>query len=368
MPTQAQEQITPGRIQTVSSTTFATNQQEPTERFEAWRQSIGVIFEVEPEGKAPSPRFSASVRTYHLGDMLISGTSFGDQIFKRDRRRISSDGLDHYLVQLYHDGGLVGETRRREMNVRAGDIQIVDLAQPHTSIARGSATIVMTVPREVLSEMLPPSADLHGVVLRGDRGAGGLLADYMKSLFSRLESVEAAQAPAIARVTIEMVAACSYPTADTAARARAPIEGVVLDRIKRYIDENLGSRELSPHSLSQRFRVSRSQLYRMFEPVGGVAGYIQTRRLDCAFAQLRNPLQRHRRIFEIAFDSGFSSISHFNAAFRRQFGVSPGELRETLGQAIPHNKVTAIQSRAEVGYEDWIRGLAQRSPIRVQRV
>ena len=346
----------------VAFTAFTTDQHDAPDRFDAWRESIGVIFEVEPPSRKLSPGFTASVRTYHLGEMLISGTGFGDQQFKRDLRRISADGLDHYLVQLYYAGGLVGSTRQGDMNVRSGDIQVVDLAQPHTSSAKNSSTIVITVQRDLMTRMLPPRVDPHGVVLQGDRGAGALLADYMASLFRRLESVNEAEAPFVANATAQMIAACLQPSLNTAARARAQIEGVIADRIKRHIEANLGSRDLSPAGLCARFRLSRGQLYRIFEPVGGVAGYIQARRLDRALALLRDPSHRGRRVFEIALDAGFSSIAHFSAAFRRQFGFSPSDARlEVDLAAMNHHR--APNPGLVAGYEDWIRWLGRRPPV-----
>jgi hypothetical protein len=196
------------------------------------------------------------------------GTHFGAERFTRDQRRISSDGIDHYMVQLYYAGALVGSTKRNEMKVRPGDIQILDLAQPHRSTVLNSATVVIMVRRDLMMELVPTRADLHGVILRGDGGAGGLLADYMRSLFARLPTVDRTEAPFIARATAQMIAACFNPTAATTSRARAQIEGTVTDRLKTYIDANLRSSDLSPDDLCRRFRISRTQLYRLFEPLG----------------------------------------------------------------------------------------------------
>ena len=349
----------PAQEPKVAFSAFSTDQHDAPDRFEAWRESIGVIFDVEPPDPRLLSRFTASVRTYHLGQMLVSGTGFGDQQFKRDARRLSSDGLDHFLVQLYYAGGLVGTTRHGEMNVRPGDIQILDLTQPHVSDARNSSTIVITVQRDLMARMLPPRVDPHGVVLKGDRGTGALLADYIASLFRRLESVEEAEAPFVANATAQMIAACLQPSMRTAGRARAQIEGVVADRIKRYIEANLGSRDLSPAALCSRFRISRAQLYRIFEPLGGVASYIQARRLDRALAVLRDPAHRGSRVFEIAFDAGFSSIAHFSAAFRRQFGFSPSDARIEL-ESIATDHDRESNPGLAPGYEDWIRWLGRR--------
>jgi transcriptional regulator GlxA family with amidase domain len=68
----------------------------------------------------------------------------------------------------------------------------------------------------------------------------------------------------------------------------------------------------------------------MFERLGGVADYVETRRLGRAYGQLRDPLHQHRRVFEIALNAGFASMSHFSGAFRHRFGLSPSDLRATV--------------------------------------
>ena len=337
---------------------FKTDQVAPRDQFDSWRESIGVAFEVEPSEKHASSGFAAEVSTYNLGEMLVSAAKFGAERFTRDSRRVSRDGLDHYLVQLYWAGGLSGSTRHRSMNIRTGDIQIVDLAQPHESIASSSATIAITVRRELISEMIPSRADLHGIVLRGDRGSGALLADYMKSLFHRLASVSASEAPFVARTTAHMIAACAAPMVSDV-QARSPASAIVIDRVKRYIEDNLGARDLSPIALCERFRISRTQLYRIFEPLGGVAGYIQTRRLDRAFALLRNPFSRQRPVFDIAYSVGFSNLAHFTTTFRRAFGLSPSALRAV--STVPDFRSGPAPLHSGSGYEDWVRELRRQS-------
>ena len=139
-----------------------------------------------------------------------------------------------------------------------------------------------------MAEMLPARADLHGMVLPGDRGAGGLLADYMRSLFARMESVDAVEAPFIAHATVNMMAACFQPSVYANARASANRRDYCRSAEALYRRESCRA-DLSADALCGRFRISRTQLYRMFEPLGGVASYIQARRLDRAFAQLRDP-------------------------------------------------------------------------------
>jgi len=93
-----------------------------------------------------------------------------------------------------------------------------------------------------------------------------------------------------------------------------------LERIKRFIDQNLGNVDLSPKMICADIGVSRSQLYRLFSGGIGVAGYIRVRRLLKAHAALVSSAQG---IASVARVCGFSSHAHFSRVFKRQFGYTP---------------------------------------------
>ncbi|MBV8190542.1 MAG: helix-turn-helix domain-containing protein [Alphaproteobacteria bacterium] len=336
---------------------FTTESVVARQQFELWHDSISVVFDAErlPD-HGIKHGFAASVRAYHLGALFVSQVDFEGVRFVRDRKKAASDGVDHYLVHLYATGGLVGTAEDRDRVLRPGDVQILDLSQPNLTRAERSGTIAMMVPRDTLRQALP-DGDLHGLVLRGDSGAGALLADYMRSLMGRAPAITTADAPFVAHATTEMIAACFRTTAETMARARTAIEAATLERIQRYVEANLASPDLLPEVLCAQFALSRSQLYRLFEPLGGVAGYIQEKRLARAYSEIADLRQSHRRIYDIAFDLGFTSEAHFSRIFRRTFGVSPSDVRGRRAAAAIEPSVAKATAIADDGYEAWVRNL-----------
>jgi AraC-like DNA-binding protein len=179
----------------------------------------------------------------------------------------------------------------------------------------------------------------------------------MRSLVARADSMTVAEAPLVAQATTDMIAACFQSTAQTTERARDAIDQTMRQRIQRHIAAHLDSPALHVEALCAEFRISRSQLYRLFESLGGVAHHIQMQRLTRACAELCNPAHDHRRIYEIAFALGFSSEAHFSRVFRATFGLSPSDAR---GRA-QATRVDAVRPEtadlANGGYEDWVRRL-----------
>lgn len=337
---------------------FATSHLRPRDQFDAWHESISVIFDVAPPADhRPESGFAATVRGWHLGGLLVSAVDFDGQRFVRDRHKTVADGLDHYLVQLYATGGLVGEAGDRGRVLNGGDVQILDLTQSNVTQAAPSGTVAIVVPRETLEQALPAPGNLHGLILRGHSGMGGLLADYMRSLVARAESMTVAEAPLVAQATTDMIVACFQSTAETAERARAAIDQTMRQRIQRHIAARLDSPALQAEALCAEFRISRSQLYRLFEPLGGVAHYIQEQRLTRACAELCNPAHDHCRIYEIAFALGFSSEAHFSRVFRATFGLSPSDVRARAQATRVDASRPETADVVNGGYEDWVRRL-----------
>jgi AraC-like DNA-binding protein len=341
---------------------FTTKDVRPGEQFDAWHESISVIFDVAPLPEQKSTAgFAASVRGWHLGGLLVSAVDFEGQRFVRDRRKTVADGLDHYLVQLYATGGLVGEAGDRGRELRAGDVQILDLGQSNVTQAAASGTVAIVVPRETLDQALSTPTDLHGLILRAGSPMGGLLTDYMQSLVARADDFTMADAPHVAEATVGMIAVSFQSTAETTERARSVIEQTVLQRIQRHIAANLGSSNLHADALAALFRISRTHLYRLFERDGGVARYVQDQRLARACAELGNPAHDHRRIYEIAFALGFGSEAHFSRVFRATFGVSPSDVRANAQAARVDGRRPASGIVTSENYEEWVRRLRVRA-------
>jgi AraC-like DNA-binding protein len=113
------------------------------------------------------------------------------------------------------------------------------------------------------------------------------------------------------------------------------------------IDRNLGSWTFHTGRLCKLAGVSRSNLYRMFEPYGGVARYVQRQRLRRAHDLLADP-DCIRKIGSIANDYCFADASTFSRAFRHEFGYSPSDVRKWAesGGTVLSNIRSPQQARA----------------------
>ena len=116
------------------------------------------------------------------------------------------------------------------------------------------------------------------------------------------------------------------PPAARHARERLPAH--TLRRVRDYVESSLAL-DLDVTALANVAGMSPAHFARAFAATAGMTPfeYVMTRRLERA----RQLLERtDRSALSIALDVGFKTPSHFAARFRREYGVTPREVRAHL--------------------------------------
>ena len=307
----------------IVSSHFSTNGLRASDQFDAWREYISVIFDVVSRREHSSDGFIASIDAFQLGDILVAVSNLEAQRYIRSTRRIHGDQIDHFQISLYTSGGWDCDSIVGPVHGQAGQICVVDLAQPLVSDEPHSDIITVIVPRDLLEYRLPDISTLHGRSPTGPFAA--VLADYFGLLARRLPTLVGENADEMDRATCDMLVACLRPSIANSEIARNQIDAVLARRAKRQIERELTSPDLSVESITKFLGVSRRTLYRVFEPTGGIQKYILGKRLDSA----RNALLDHthrQKISEIAEEFGFTRMDYFSRVFKNRFGQSPADI------------------------------------------
>ena len=96
-----------------------------------------------------------------------------------------------------------------------------------------------------------------------------------------------------------------------------------VQRMQDYIAEHLDG-EISMADLAGAARYSPWYAHRLFREHTGYAPAEYIRRMRLAQSALRLKAE-HAKIIDVAFDLGFSSVDGYTRAFRKEFGINPGE-------------------------------------------
>ena len=231
---------------------------------------------------------------------------------------------------------------------RVGDILLLDLREPIELVRKSDGTnsseMTLWLPRSQLPGRLKGLTSLNARVVKADRPGTVVATAALRALLTQLEvttpSVLDELARGIASLTAGVVAAAAAGEPNVHTASAAPLESFVT--LSQFIETNLAARDLGVEKLARTFGLSRASLYRLFEPVGGVASYIRTRRLHRAYQELMAPGFQNRRIGPIAYGAGFRSIPAFNRAFRATFGQPPRTTRKTQ-VAFPKSRALTIE-------------------------
>lgn len=103
---------------------------------------------------------------------------------------------------------------------------------------------------------------------------------------------------------------------------------IVIKKAVQYIVQNATDEELVIQHVLDHVNMSRATFSRHFQKVLGLSftQFLQSIRLEKA----RNLLvSSDKSITEIAFEAGFSNLSHFNKIFKKRWSLSPRDLRKT---------------------------------------
>lgn len=296
----------------------------------------------------PERGFFARSTAWVVGTVMISLSRLGPLDIERSSKFIRHDSADHYVAAVVLEGAVwEGNFDGKEVRVEPGEICMLDMTRPMRTSAEAGTTITVMLPRQFLDEMMPPY-DIHGLVL--DAPAGHLLTDFLVALTTRLPSLSLEEGPAVARGTRDLIAATL-----ATARNRAPVPDStsVLLRAKRHISQNL-ERDLSAETISKALAVSRSTLFRTFEPMGGLEGFVRGRRLARAH-ELLSKVERPLTISAIAFAVGFKSVAHFSRAFKETYGYTARDLQ--TGRSTSRALAAFAGSDAHKIYESWTESL-----------
>lgn len=306
---------------------FSTTQLPHKDRFHAWRESYASIFDLNrPEEVASG--FSGYHRVWDLGSLIFSRVRTDGLEFAGLAGRVRRDPLDHWLFTLLLNGHSMTVAGSTHLVGDAESVQLHSLGRAFGGNVSRSQMLMLFVPRDLCRDVAHVLDAAAFARLKG--GMGRIFADYMVSLAGRLPLLSNSDLPELIAATRAMVLACTTPTPDRLEEAGNSIAYLLLERARHHIQVNLHDPQLDAQKISRDLGISRSTLYRLFEPSGGVMRYVQRRRLSGAYKALTHWAD-HRRMFEIAESYCFGNAAEFSRAFRREFGHSPSEVRAGVG-------------------------------------
>jgi AraC-like DNA-binding protein len=312
---------------------FSTQTLPARDRRDAWAEWFQPVFDVQ--GQETAEGFIAEYSIWNFSDLSLTWVSAPTARTIRTTTHLRRSPIDHWVISYCRTGSTALVTNGLELKAKAGTPFVWSLGQRSDSFRASSERLQLYLPRDSFSGIGRSLDMATGSMM--DAGPGQLLADYLMLLKGSLPNLPPETAAGLSTAVRAMVAACIAPSADRSACASRQIQLASLERIRHAVSRNLRSPSLGPEQLSRETAMSRSQLYRVLESEGGVTRYIQRRRLSESFSILSDG-SNTLPIADVAASLCFFDPSSFTRAFKREFGVTPMEVRASSRCGVPAAK------------------------------
>lgn len=335
--------------------TFSTRSLSPEDQFAAWQVLAAPLVDITlPDGVSPDDGFAADHMAWNLGGMLVVQQQTPAHSYIRSETKLRSSSIDHWCLILLRSGRTWTEVDGRVAANQPERIGFRSLGHAFRGRTTDATELLLYLPRELFEHESAAMDARNNSILRGNMA--NLLIGYINGVEARLRTLTEADLPSIVQATHDMIVACLSPMKDQNVVVEQLAGVALMERARRYVQRNLNAPDLTPDAMSRAIGISRTRLYQLFEPSGGVNHYIQRRRLLAAHAALSDP-EETRRIIDIAEDVGFTSAANFSRAFTKEFGYSPREARNVLKISHLTHPISVAEREGPPSFEDWLKML-----------
>jgi AraC-like DNA-binding protein len=327
---------------------FSTHDLPRRDQFAAWCGWFQPVFDVPVPPEAQAEGFLAEARLWPVGQAALSRVAAPRIRVVRAAHNLRRDPVDHWNITIGQvETRLVCAGRARV--IPGGTPFVISLGETIESEREADERLQLYLPRDHFGHLAPLLDRLRGLPLEGPQGR--LLADYLTLLGRSVPGLAPEDLPRLQPAIQAMLQACLDPAAQRGEAAQTQGDLTRMEQIRMAIRRHMHRATLNATALCREVGMSRSQLYRLLEGEGGVVRYIQRLRLLAAHAALSD-LADTRSISMIAEATGFYDPSAFSRAFRREFGLTPTELRlaSRAGEVPVPRAVMAAEAATLSGY------------------
>ena len=331
---------------------FSTSNEAPNQQFPAWRKHMAPLIDAYlPESAEAADGFAASQTVWNLEGALLVQQQTPAFRYERPAEKVRFSAIDHWQITFLRTGRTWTSVNGHVVENEPGMMEIRALGCPFYGRTISAQSVSLILPCDLFADHGGLPGASNNIVLGGERVK--LLADYIAFLEANLDRLTKDDLHSVRNQLQEMIFHSVAPLVNGHTTGDRSSEIGLMTKARRFIQNNLGSADLTPEALSRELAISRTRLYELFQTSGGVLNYVRRRRLLAARAALAD-LSNGQKIADIAGNLGFESAANFSRAFTHEFGYSPSEVRRHTGEC----KVDHLPQMTETStFGDWLNTL-----------
>jgi AraC family transcriptional activator of tynA and feaB len=290
-----------------------------------------LAFDVRATYRTPGA-FHGSVTRRRFGDIALVDCAASPFLGDRSLAVMGDHPEEIVGFQFVRKGVELVRESRREIALTTGDVVLWDGLQPtQVEVVEPFVKRTLIFPRERVLAVCPRLADLKALPPMDRHGAASLLVRYVNALAVELPGLDAVGKTAAADAALELLRAAVEPAVPTSRDAR---RAALRAEVRRYVRTRLRDPALDPEAIARAHAISVRALHALFEDTGeSVAGLVRRERLARCYEDLELP--SGGSVTEIAFRWGFRDAAHFSRVFKREFELTPSEVRQAALERDP---------------------------------
>lgn len=297
------------------------------ECFAAWQQGLSLLVDCFIPENADPAHFDFHGQSWQLPRAYLHVSGGSAMTMARTQEIIDSRPAPHVILYMILEGQVTSNYSGLIQEHVPGDIVVVDYSQTYRAQTSGYEGITLSFDKADL----PPGFqnDLHGLVLTERDPAGAMLGAQIKALVEHIDGLSISQSQ-VAVDGILAFAAVAYAAPEPRERRD---KRSLFQRASATARQNLSDPDFGPPELAAALCLSRSKLFRLFEPHSGVQRWLLAERLRASLHSILKSAESHK-IESIARSHGFRSQAHFSRAFQRRYQISPSSIRTLAKNAV----------------------------------
>jgi AraC-like DNA-binding protein len=297
--------------------------------YEAWREGICRGFcrlDVGPAGDddIDCGNDFASVHSLALATPRGSSARFART------RDLMQDGCDDFVLISASHGRIRVTQKNQTIELSKGQMCLTEMnVEGAAELTPAGSFTTARIPRNMLLQVSPRAETQVARPLANDSVLRAMIDRYFALCNDLAVELDAPGQRAAAQHFVDLVGLLLGGGAgqEDLLRQRG-YSAARLDVMKVQVIDNLHRSGLTIERIAQSNGISARHAQRLFAQSGQTfSEFVLDQRLATARHLLIAASNRHRRISDIAYESGFSDLSYFNRTFKRRFGATPSDIQ-----------------------------------------
>jgi len=311
--------------------TFAYAGAPRGQNYEMWREEFCRRFCQLDADPGDSDDIECTVEVARVGALSFGAAHGTSGSFLRTRSLLS-DGCDDFVLVTAVGGEVLTVQHGRTVELRQGEMCLMSLDDiAECGFAHGASFTALRVPRRQLMAVCREAEDSLSRTLPDNSGLRDVVSGYFDLCAQTATALDAVSQDAMARHMTELVALLLGQRPDGSSdELRQGYRGARLQLVESQTLERLGDDHLTIDFIARQAGLTPKQVQRLFASKGTTfSEFVLEHRLLLAQRLLTARTSPREKISAVAANAGFGDLSYFNRSFRRRFGLTPSDWRES---------------------------------------